>query len=175
MAWLLLFIVAAVLLRSMVHIARTGEPGSSLAASGPLPRDVLLPFYERLVKALARYGLRRGRAETPLEFARGVVRTFGPEMREVNQLTNAFCAHRYGEAALTREGARELLSRAVKVERPCGNCGSDARSGAESEGLIGLFAVVLLLAGAAGGQSMKELIERLGDADPVVRGEPGRG
>jgi hypothetical protein len=68
--------------------------------------------YGRMLRALAARGLHRRAHETPQEFLASV-RDHAPQIGEpVARVTSAFCATRYGGAALT-EAERDAVESAV--------------------------------------------------------------
>jgi hypothetical protein len=76
--------------RRRTRMVVTGVSGSSI-----------LPFYEDLLRILARAGYRRRSSETPREFARAVLADGGGTLAPVEKITSVYLQARFGGAELT--------------------------------------------------------------------------
>jgi len=157
---LVLFVLWAVFhLGGRVRAYQGRDRGGKAAVKTPT-------FYERLLRVLARHGIRRKASQTPLEFAREAVRICGPELDDVKRLTNAFCAHRYGERELTRETGRALVKRVRNVDRLLSNRPQRPVAGVAPTAAVALLLSLSLLAWA---QPPADLVRSLGSEDAAVR------
>ncbi|MEN8148959.1 MAG: transglutaminase domain-containing protein, partial [Planctomycetota bacterium] len=152
-AWLI--VIVGILLLGWAAVRGSRRAAAFVAKGrGLVGKDAArFPFYERLVRALSTLGYRRRPAETPLEFARAVIRSEGPELDDVEGLTRIFCGLRYGEGRASPEQAMQLTSRVSAVERWV-----DERRRRPAPG-SSFGALVLLLAawaGTAGAQTMDD-------------------
>jgi transglutaminase-like putative cysteine protease len=97
---------AALLLR----IKRFGWRGFRFARKDESLQTSAVIFYERLTKALARRGMQRLPAETPLEFAATV------GLREAETITGAYNRVRYGAQTLSRAEIEQIESALRRIE-----------------------------------------------------------
>lgn len=106
-------LMAVVFLSRRVH--RFGwRRGLKVWQTGNAPETTRVDFYERLLKALEKQGIKRDLYQTPLEFAATV------GVSEARAITNAYNRVRFGEARLTeseRTQIEELLTRIERIRR----------------------------------------------------------
>lgn len=74
-------------------------------------------FYAHLLRVLAKYGFHRPPEETPLEFLRRLQELNVPCLAQIRQLTERFCATRYGEEPLTPEEAHRFELQIGEIEK----------------------------------------------------------
>jgi transglutaminase-like putative cysteine protease len=104
---LLVFVSGAMLL---LRIQRFGWRGLRFARKDESLQTSAVIFYERLTKALARRGMQRLPAETPLEFAATV------GLREAETITGAYNRVRYGAQTLSRAEIEQIESALRRIE-----------------------------------------------------------
>jgi len=177
-AWIVLLGAALMVLRALLAASDRGR--RALTTRLDHAHGVIRAlFYERLVRILAKRGIRRRPTETPLEFARTVTSARGAEYAEVRRLTNAFCAARYGGRVIGRSKQDELFERAVSfgdlLEKRDRERRLRLEQGRETTrrrfwpfGVL-LLAVILSLGSAALAATPRELVEALGDVDVDAR------
>lgn len=179
-SWILLLLVGGLALRALVGLLDRGarmvarrERGGPGAAAPPVP------FYESLQRLLARHGMRRRRAQTPVEFAREVVERWGPELTDVARLTNAFCALRYGARRAPADRLEEYRRRVDAIRATLEE--RDGRPRAARVPAAAGAVALLLLVGLAGGTRAAEpaeaeaLVESLGAPAATVRADAEAG
>ncbi len=177
-AWILLLGVGVMVLRALLAVSDRGRRAltTRLDKAQAVVRAL---FYERLLSILAKRGMCRRPSETPLEFARLVTSARGMEYADVQRLTNAFCAARYGGRVIGATKENELLRRAVKFGELLGERDRErrrrVRAGRETPRRclwpFGVFVLltVLSIGGAALAATPRELVENLGDPDQSIR------
>ncbi|MCU0726240.1 MAG: transglutaminase-like domain-containing protein, partial [Planctomycetes bacterium] len=166
LVWVVMLLVGALLIGIALAAGERGarlirRAAGTAADGGPLPA-----FFERLVAALRRHGLRRRRAQTPLEFARGAFAVLGPGFETVRDVTVEFCAVRYGRASVAAERERVLLDRVAHLEAALAARREKRRRGAGAARALLVLALCALLAGAG---PVDDAVGRLGDPNPMVR------
>ncbi len=170
--------VTVVVLRALIALSARGRAAIARRLS-KVEGGMRALFYERLLKILARRGLRRRSHETPLEFARAVTGKRGLEFADVQRLTNAFCATRYGGRVIGGIKETELLDRAEKLGQMLDRQDRERRQRV-LEGRKGKrrrvwpFSGLMVLLGLAAGSiaaaaTPRELVEKLGAEEQVVR------
>jgi transglutaminase-like putative cysteine protease/HEAT repeat protein len=169
LAWIVLLLGGGILLRTVLFFLGRGQ-ALLRREMVSVPRPPLLPFYERLMRALGRHGMRRFPSQTPVEFARAVVGTWGPDLEEVRRLTNAFCAHRYGGVAIGKQAASKLMERVGRLEAFLRERFRSRRKGkAGAAAVVVLLLSLLIPGGPADAQDPRALVEMLGSPEREVR------
>jgi transglutaminase-like putative cysteine protease len=116
LSWQLpLLLIVSLLLLSIagllaLRVKRFGWRGLPLMRKREERYQSAVAFYERLTTALARQGIERRPAETPLEFAAGV------GSPEVVRITSAYNRVRYGAHKLSRTELEQIESALKRVE-----------------------------------------------------------
>ena len=166
LVWIVMLGLGAVFLRFVLAAGERGVRILRRAAGRRMDGEPMPAFFALLVAALRRHGLRRRRAETPMEFARAAFASLGPDFEAVRDLTAAFCGVRYGQARLAPERERALDESAARVEEAL----SSRREGrSRGRGIARTLALLALAAVLAGAGPAEDLLAGLGDQDPAVR------
>ena len=74
-------------------------------------------FYGQMVRALARFQLVRGVAQTPVEFLKDAESAELSVIHEVRMITNSFCRVRYAEAPVTDELRKQMTAALSRIKK----------------------------------------------------------
>jgi len=85
--------------------------GINIWRTGDEDETTRVDFYERLLKALAKQGIKRELYQTPLEFA------FAASINEARAITNAYNRVRFGEEKLSDSERRQIEGLLSQLER----------------------------------------------------------
>ncbi len=75
------------------------------------PRDQIRYYYLALVRRAGERGVQRSAAETPLEYVRDLKMMWPESEEEIEEMTSAFVAARYGRQPVERSAARSMKER----------------------------------------------------------------
>jgi hypothetical protein len=80
------------------------------------PREQIRYFYLSTIKRAANKGVARQQAETPLEFARDLKKSWPEAEEDVDALTDAFLEARYGRSLIEKEDVNPVKKRWRQVK-----------------------------------------------------------
>ena len=114
-----LVVVGVVAVIGLIRVWPWGRKGRSEHASPD--RALIAHIYDGAIKQIARYGIAKSPAATPLEFLQSVKRQWAQAGELMATVTDLYCRGRFGQVALTTEEldrARQSLRQLARLDPP---------------------------------------------------------
>ena len=103
----------------LIRVWPWGQKGLSKSASRD--RALMAHIYEGAIKQVARYGIAKSPATTPLEFLQSVKEQWAQAGESMATVTDLYCRGRFGQVALTKEEldrAQQSLRQLTRLDPP---------------------------------------------------------
>lgn len=109
--------LAAAALLILLMIARWRRGETRWRRGGRSSKQGATLLYERMLRLLAKQGVRKREEQTPLEFAEAVARGGGPSIDAVRMLTGLYCEARFGGRAFSAEDLKRAEALFARIKK----------------------------------------------------------